>query len=80
MKKLKVGKLDSDVLDRIVLSGIKFKRPEVRTGAEVGEDCAVIDFGVYDCVVSTDPITTSVQDVGKLSIHISCNDIVSNGV
>ena len=43
MKKLKVGKLDSDVLDRIVLSGIKFKRPEVRTGAEVGEDCAVIE-------------------------------------
>ena len=80
MKKLKVGKLDSDVLDRIVLSGIKFKRPEVRTGAEVGEDCAVIDFGVYDCVVSTDPITASVQDVGKLSIHISCNDIASNGV
>ena len=80
MKKLKVGKLDSDVLDRIVLSGIKFKRPEVRTGAEVGEDCAVIDFGEYDCVVSTDPITASVQDVGKLSIHISCNDIASNGV
>lgn len=77
---LKVGKLDSDVLEELVIKKIKFKRPEVRTGAGIGEDCAVVDFGDYDCVISTDPITASVKDIGRLSVHISCNDIASNGV
>ena len=32
------------------------------------------------CVLSTDPITAAVSDIGRLAIHISCNDIASNGV
>ena len=67
--------LQSAVIDRI-----RFHRPEVTTRAGVGEDCAVIDFGPYDCVVSTDPITAAIKDIGRLAIHISCNDIASNGV
>ena len=68
---LKVGKLDSDVLQKIVIDKIKFKRPEVKTRAGIGEDCAVVDFGQYECVVSTDPITAAVSDIGRLAIHIS---------
>jgi hydrogenase expression/formation protein HypE len=30
--------------------------------------------------MSTDPITASVADIGRLAIHISCNDIASNGI
>lgn len=78
--RLKTGKLDSDVLQSAILDKIVYKRPEVRVGAGIGEDCAVISFGDYDCVVSTDPITASVADAGRLSIFISCNDIASNGV
>lgn len=77
---LKVGKLDSEVLQSIVIDKINFRRPEVKTRASVGEDCAVIDYGPYECVISTDPITASVNDIGRLSIHISCNDIASNGI
>ena len=77
---LKVGKLDSDLLKASVIDKIKFRRPEVLVRAGVGEDCAVIDFGEYECVMSTDPITASVQDIGRLAIHISCNDIASNGI
>ena len=77
---LKVGKLDSDVLQRIVIDKIDFHRPEVKTRAGIGEDCAVIDFGDYECVISTDPITAAVNDIGRLAIHISCNDIASNGI
>jgi len=80
MAELKIGKLDSEVLQSIVIDKIKFRRPEVLTRAGVGEDCAVIDFGQYECVVSTDPITADVKDIGKLAIHISCNDIASNGI
>lgn len=77
---LKIGKLDSDVLQSIVIDRIKYHRPEVKTRAGIGEDCAVINFGDYDCVVSTDPITAAVSDIGRLAIHISCNDIASNGI
>ena len=77
---LEVGKLDSDLLQRIVIDKITYRRPEVLTRAGIGEDCAVMDFGTYECVVSTDPITASVADVGRLAIHISCNDIASNGI
>lgn len=77
---LKVGKLDSDLLEKIVFKKITFKRPEVLTRPGIGEDCAVIDFGAYECVMSTDPITAAVGDIGRLAIHISCNDIASNGV
>ena len=74
---LKTGKLDSEVLKRIIFDNIKFKRDEIITRPGIGEDCAEIDFGEYICVMSTDPITASVSDIGRLSIHISCNDIAS---
>ena len=57
---LGIGKLDSDVLQRIVIDRIRYRRPEVRTRAGIGEDCAVVNFGDYDCVISTDPITADV--------------------
>ncbi|MEG1469701.1 MAG: AIR synthase family protein [Anaerovoracaceae bacterium] len=77
---LKVGKLDSDVLQKIVIDNIDLKRPEVLTRAGIGEDCAVIDYGDYECAISTDPITAAVNEIGRLAIHISCNDIASNGI
>ena len=80
MAELKIGKLDSDVLQRIVINKIRYRRPEVKTRAGIGEDCAVIDYGEYECVVSTDPITADVKNIGRLAIHISCNDVASNGI
>ena len=77
---LKAGKLDSELLKKIVFDKITFRRPEVLTRPGIGEDCAVVDFGSYDCVMSTDPITAAISDIGRLSIHISCNDIASNGI
>ena len=73
-------KLDSDLLKKIVFDKITFRRDEVITLPGIGEDCAVIDYGDYECVLSTDPITASIEDIGKLAVHISCNDIASNGV
>lgn len=77
---MEIGKLDSKLLEDIVFKNIKYKREEILVRAGIGEDCATIDFGDYDCVVSTDPITASVKDVGRLAIHISCNDIAANGI
>lgn len=77
---LKTGKLDSNLLEKIVFKNIKFKRPEVITRPGIGEDCAVVDFGDYECIMSTDPITAAVTEIGRLAVHISCNDIASNGI
>ena len=77
---LKVGKLDSELLKKIVFDKITFRRDEVLTRPGIGEDCAVLDYGDYECVLSTDPITASIEDIGRLAVHISCNDIASNGV
>ncbi len=77
---LKAGKLDSKLLEEIVFENIKFRRPEVLTRPGIGEDCAVVDFGSYECILSTDPITAAINDIGRLAMHVSCNDVASNGV
>lgn len=80
MRKLKAGKLDTELLERIVFKHIKHRRKEVLVRPGVGEDCATLDFGAYECVMSTDPITAAISEIGSLAIHITCNDIASNGV
>lgn len=78
--KLPIGKLDSDLLREIVFDKIKYRSDEVKVRPGIGEDCAVMDFGSCDCIMSTDPISSAVSDIGRLCIHITCNDIASNGV
>lgn len=77
---LKTGKLDSDLLKELVFDKITYRSEAVKVRPGIGEDCAVMDFGSYECVMSTDPITAAVSDIGRLAIHITCNDIASNGV
>lgn len=77
---LNIGKIDNDLLKKIVFEKITYKRPEVITRPGIGEDCAVVDFESCNCVMSTDPITAAISDIGRLAIHITCNDIASNGV
>ncbi|MBQ0079328.1 MAG: AIR synthase family protein, partial [Eubacterium sp.] len=77
---LNIGKLDSDLLKSLIFNQIKYKSDDVKVRPGIGEDCAVIGFGDWDCVMSTDPITSAVSDIGRLAIHITCNDIASNGV
>ncbi len=77
---LKTGKLDSDLLKSLIFGKITYRNEDVKVRPGIGEDCAVVGFGDFDCVMSTDPITAAVQDIGRLCIHITCNDIASNGV
>lgn len=77
---MKIGKVPTEVLEEVIFKNIYHRRDEVLVRPSIGEDCAVIDFGDKVCVMSTDPITGAVKDIGSLSIHISCNDVASNGV
>ncbi len=76
---MKEGKLDFDDLRKIILNNKTIKRSEVKVRNDIGEDCCVIDFGDYEGIFSTDPITGANENVGRLAVHINCNDIASSG-
>lgn len=76
---MKEGKLDFDDLRNIILNNKTIKRKEVKVRNDVGEDCAIIDFGDCEGIFSTDPITGANENIGKLAVHVNCNDIASSG-
>ena len=77
---MKVGKISETILKRSVFKQIHTKREEVILGAGVGEDCAAVRLEPGEIfVISTDPITGTVKDVGTLAIQITANDLASSG-
>lgn len=76
---LKAGKLPPELLERLVFGRLGAERPEVLVPAALGEDATTLDLGGELCVASTDPITGSGSRLGRLAVHISCNDVASNG-
>ena len=77
---LRLGKLDNDDLDRLVLKKFRRIRPESLSSPTIGQDCAVVDLGSDLLVLSCDPITSaSVAHLGRLTVHVSCNDAAAAG-
>ncbi len=78
--KMKIGKLSEPVLIRSVLKQVKHRRDEVLVGPAVGQDCAVVEIEPDEVfVMSTDPITGTVKDLGSHCIHITANDLAAGG-
>jgi hydrogenase expression/formation protein HypE len=75
---LPVGKLDlaylSQLLGRFATLGDR-----VLSGAGIGEDATVIDFGDRYLVVKTDPITFASDEIGWYAVHVNANDIATTG-
>lgn len=76
---MKIGKVPENILKRSVFKKLTVKRPEVLVHAGVGEDCAVLAPSGDALVLSTDPITGTAKDIGRLAFHITANDIASSG-
>ena len=77
---MKIGKLPENVLKRAVFKQLHTSRDEVLSGAGVGEDCAVMKLAEDEVfVLSTDPITGTVKDIGSLAVTVTLNDIASSG-
>ena len=77
---MNIGKLPENVLKRSVFKQLHTKRKEVLQGAGVGEDCAAILLGADEMfVVSTDPITGTTQDIGRMGMLVTLNDLASAG-
>ncbi|AHM56019.1 putative hydrogenase expression/formation protein [Peptoclostridium acidaminophilum DSM 3953] len=77
---MQIGKLRSEQLEDMIFQKLKNKREEVLVRPGIGRDCAVVDYGEQLCVLSTDPITGTATNIGKLVVHITCNDIAADGV
>lgn len=77
---MKVGKVSETILKRSIIKQIHTRRKEILLGAGVGEDCAAMKLEPGEVfVMSTDPITGTVKDIGTLAIQITANDLASSG-
>jgi hydrogenase maturation factor len=80
-KHLKSGKLDIDVLERL-LEKHTILDPQVVIGPKIGEDAAVIDLGERAedyWVVTSDPITFTTDEIGYYGVVVNLNDIATMG-
>ncbi len=76
---MRIGKLPNSMLKSVVLNYLPASGKNVLCGAGIGTDCAALDYGKYACVLTTDPITGAVHDIGRLAVHIACNDLAAAG-
>jgi len=76
---MKPGKLNHDVLERM-LSRLKgAKDPRVLVGPRVGEDAAVVALGNQRLVIATDPITFAADRIGWYAVQVNANDVATMG-
>ncbi|MGB4589821.1 MAG: AIR synthase family protein [Clostridiaceae bacterium] len=73
------GKLNWDVLKKLLSENRGSIRNEVKKGGAVGEDCAVVYLEDDYLVLSTDPVTAAAENIGKIAFHININDIATTG-
>ncbi len=77
MKKL--GKLDRELLEKIVFRRLGYRRKDVIISPKFGEDAAVVKSRGRILVMAMDPITGSGTLVGWLSVHVNANDVAVMG-
>ncbi len=77
---MRTGKLSNEELRKIVLERLPICSSDISKGPAVGLDCAVMKSREGLLVISSDPITGASSDVGRIAIHVSCNDIACAGI
>lgn len=77
---MRLGKLDNDDLERLILRKFRRVRPEALSAPAIGQDCAILDLKSDLVVLSCDPITSAGSaHLGRLSVHVNCNDAAAAG-
>ena len=77
---MRIGKLDNEDLERLILNQFRNQRSETLTHPAIGEDCALLDIGDDLVTLSCDPITSAgIERLGALTVYVNCNDAVSAG-
>lgn len=76
---MRLGKLSNDKLKSLILDKFSHFRSEVVCSPQIGVDCAAVDLGEKLAILSTDPITSASNYLGRLTVHVSCNDAAAAG-
>lgn len=76
---METGKLNWDVLQRLIKKNSGADRAEVLKSGSIGEDCAVLKMNDGLIVMSTDPVTAATSGLGNIALHININDIATTG-
>ncbi len=76
---MRLGKLSNDKLKSLILDKFDHFRSEVVCSPQIGVDCAAVDLGGKLAILSTDPITSASNNLGRLTVHVSCNDAAAAG-
>lgn len=79
MKQLRLGKLPIPVLISTVLEMTGSQSASVVTPPKAGLDFAAIRTGGGYLIVSADPITGAVDEIGDYAINVSANDVATSG-
>lgn len=77
--RLPVGKVPPDLLTALVYRHLGARRSDVLVHAQLGEDCAAIEFGEEVAVLTTDPITGAGPDLGWYAVFVATNDLAATG-
>lgn len=75
---MRAGKVSPDVLRDLIFPYLG-RRSDVLVHAGVGQDSAVLDFGEWAAVLTCDPITGAQKHLGRLAVHVTCNDLATAG-
>lgn len=75
---LESGKLPHELLASL-FDRLPSPPAEVRLGVRIGEDAAAIDVPAGTLIIATDPITLTAEDVARLSVIVSANDVAVSG-
>jgi hydrogenase expression/formation protein HypE len=78
--KLPSGKIPATLLKEVIFKNLGAERKEVAVGPSAGIDGAVIDIGEKSLIVSMDPITGAVEQIGYLAVNVNANDVATFGV
>jgi len=77
-RRLTAGKIPVDLLADL-LAGLPSAPPELRLGPRIGEDACAIEIPGGVLVASTDPITLTTEELGRLSVIVNANDLAVTG-
>jgi hydrogenase maturation factor len=76
------GKVPPHILEKVVFPNCGIRLPSVLIGPSIGIDAAVIstvDHPAGLIAITSDPITGSIKDMGRLVVHVNANDLAVMG-
>lgn len=76
---LRIGKVDRDLLEKVVFTRLGARRRDIVVGPSFGEDAGVVRAGNRLIAASCDPITGAAEKVGWLAVHVNANDVAVCG-